>query len=390
MSTVRETTAHLRFYHLLDAMMKGKNELINADVLLIGPGRITADHKKTYPQVDEVAQILNPAKSHLHVIDKNPAILKELQEDRAIITGSWSYFHLVNEPINPDDDISRLGKFLTTRIQQQAMLGSKMLEPKMWQWDPVKEDLPYSKVTLVYTHIIATYSAFFYSEPKDFVATCAKLVRLLKQNGTLYIEQVSLLPNVGNLKAVEELTGSRLTATCIPVVHRIKEKHLGRNSNYHEIGQFEPKYTKEDAQSQVLVGSHVTFDEYPICQRTDTCPVWALKREIKPIAELEVSFPQATSKDYWFYLAKCHFKPISPNSEKIIKREKEVGENSYFKTSSQGWTPLHVAVLAGNKFALQFFKTKGVPIDAKDNQEKTCLDYAELYRPDLVTAVQSA
>lgn len=223
------------------------------------------------------------------------------------------------------------------------------------------------------------------------------MVRLLKNHGILYIDQASLLNKDLEqvLGKVGKTTESKLSIKYIPVAHRLKKEFLkdgcgrGIAKFAPKLAEFAPKYEEGDADRQVVVGSYAKLAAGMGLQTTDTCPVWAIRREIQPITELENSFSKATRSDYWFFLAKNHFKAFSSDAPKILNYEKTFGKDSYLRTSPQGWTPLHVAVLAGNASILQFFKEKGVPLDARDQQDKTCIDYAELYRPDLMMKLKN-
>jgi hypothetical protein len=60
------------------------------------------------------------------------------------------------------------------------------------------------------------------------------------------------------------------------------------------------------------------------------------------------------------------------------------------RQSTNGWTPLHVAVLADNRAGMVFLLSKGILTNQQDNSKKTAADYCrELNRPELLSLLES-
>jgi len=111
---------------------------------------------------------------------------------------------------------------------------------------------------------------------------------------------------------------------------------------------------------------------------------------------LTTSFLKANADCYWHYVVKnCH-EASTYSREKVDKQiahlqAKSGQPNSFEEKKEKGWTPLHVALLAGNKEGLIFLRTMGVSLNVRDDAGKTAEDYAiELKRADLLQILQAS
>lgn len=94
--------------------------------------------------------------------------------------------------------------------------------------------------------------------------------------------------------------------------------------------------------------------------------------------QLRESFNTPTKNCYWHYIAKNTHRAALFESRKIEEMILTLGEASLTQSSSFGWTPLHVAVIAGNVSATRFFLDHGGAPNKKDIEEKTPLDYCRM------------
>ncbi len=101
------------------------------------------------------------------------------------------------------------------------------------------------------------------------------------------------------------------------------------------------------------------------------------------------SFLKATQRCYWHFIVKnYHEKGFYENRNAIDKKINEIaqklGENSFERKETSGLTPLHVAVLTGNREAVRFLLGKKVSLSSKDDFNCTPIDYAIKYHPEVL------
>lgn len=106
--------------------------------------------------------------------------------------------------------------------------------------------------------------------------------------------------------------------------------------------------------------------------------------------QLIESFKAPTISCYWHYIAKNTRNAAVFKSHKMGEMILRLGEDSLTQPSSFGWTPLHVAVIAGNFSATRFFLNHGGGPTKKDLEEKTPLDYCRMINhPDILELLLS-
>lgn len=92
---------------------------------------------------------------------------------------------------------------------------------------------------------------------------------------------------------------------------------------------------------------------------------------------------------YWHYIVKNYQKrAFYDNREAIDKKIQEIaqkiGENSFERKDVCGLTPLHVAVLTGNREGVRFLLGKGASTLIKDDFNCTPYDYAKSYHQEIL------
>lgn len=112
-----------------------------------------------------------------------------------------------------------------------------------------------------------------------------------------------------------------------------------------------------------------------------------------PEQMLDGLFIKVTYDQFWHHLMKSSKSESTYNSPDLQKRIQKIIEvrkfNSFTLQSEQGWTPAHVAVLAGNSAGLQFLKLNGaLAKEIKDTEGNTPMDLALKFRPELVRFFQ--
>lgn len=107
-------------------------------------------------------------------------------------------------------------------------------------------------------------------------------------------------------------------------------------------------------------------------------------------------FLKANAECYWHYVMKNNHSRDSFTKEKVDKQvallqSKTNQANSFEKKLDKGWTPLHVAAIAGNKEGMIFLRTMGVSTTIQDEYGKCPQDYClALQRPDLLSILKAS
>lgn len=101
------------------------------------------------------------------------------------------------------------------------------------------------------------------------------------------------------------------------------------------------------------------------------------------------SFQRTTQYCYWHYIVKNYQKKtFYENREAIDKKIKEIaqklGQNSFERKDAYGLTPMHVAVLTGNREGVRFLLSKGASHSIKDDFNCTPLDYAKNFHKEIL------
>jgi len=111
---------------------------------------------------------------------------------------------------------------------------------------------------------------------------------------------------------------------------------------------------------------------------------------------LQESFPRALPSCYWHFLMKNRHQAetyeIGKVQEKIGAISRSTGKpHSFQEKGEHGWTPAHVAVLAGNKAGLIFLRTMDASSVEQDDSGRRPEDYClALNRFDLLAILQAS
>jgi len=111
---------------------------------------------------------------------------------------------------------------------------------------------------------------------------------------------------------------------------------------------------------------------------------------LSPTDLLKTSFPKPTADCYWHFLMKNRVKEDFYQDPKAL--EARVTETISSKANpctltsvdKRGWTPMHVAALAGNEAGLRFLLSRNVSTECRSEDGCTPRDYCVQYHPNLV------
>lgn len=98
------------------------------------------------------------------------------------------------------------------------------------------------------------------------------------------------------------------------------------------------------------------------------------------------NFDKASPSIYWHHVVKKHNKEDFYNAkrEPINDMINKLGKESLFRKGQKGLTPLHIAIITGNKPGASFLLQEGASFLEKDEEGKTVQDYAKELHPELL------
>ncbi len=395
-----KATLELRYLHICDDMeTRKKFTETGLKTLVLGPGLIATCSATTQgfnygaPQAYEFGFLMRGPNQSLDIVDNNPDSLDCLREGfNYDLTPAMLFFHK-QKAFNADGKLFNdvlmqpcKGKLNGVKNLLNLILASAhgiTSRPpiRFISWDPQTPSTLPPEINDTYHVIVATCSALFpdYIPQEKIAQTWMRTLSLLKNRGVLYVDSISfeeLMNDPNRLEQLSRTLGSSLTTRKIsPIIEMskanreilapAKSKALGHSIG-HDVSVFRTS-------PKGLCVSGAT-----------THPVYAIKRKIPLIEELQGLYPKATADEYWHFIAKNTVTKAAFTSEKLSAMIQKL--NAYPYTSKHhGLTPLHVAVLSNNPEAVAFFLSDKFPaLEQKDHHGMTPADYARLYQPHLL------
>lgn len=345
-------------------------------------------------QSAELYNLMHGKNQVLDLVDENPLLLSRLKEIKIYDHTPISTF-LRKQIITLVNDNYFMGHLMQPRpgielktVQDILHLIFNRSEPNRpfaeqryicWTPQPPSSDLPL-EINDTYHVIVATCTSLFPKNLKaaDATSTWLRVIALLKNRGTLYVDSSSydVLRKLPNMREhLEEKLGCRLVATKLrPLVQTTEDAKKDLLDDYPSA------YDDKGYKHYILQTRTQENGELGLFGAT-TFSAYAIERVIDKVEALNGLFKEATSKNYWHFVAK-NFRLAALFTNQQLK-EKEIPNYNYFSKPHR-WTPLHVAVLSNNPEAVKFFLAKdSSAMQMPDKDGMTPADYARIYQPHL-------
>lgn len=425
-----DETIPLRYIHILWDMIKraanADSEVLktltlkNHKVLIVGPGCSQIEQML----FDRSAQRLRPYRyisspqayeammlgCKVYACDSVPFVVEVLKKNPIQHFGiSYSDIMQVDMTFSPGSE----GEDVTVRNRVLNNLITKLAKgPRVYPalsecvlWDPSNPSASAPDSFNDFDSIIMTHSAatFPYQKKREnAIVAYRNLYKLLAPCGRLYVDEWTH-KIVFSSPAIDPETflSDEFSAPLLSIVPRviIAADTAFRNSHV------DPKFTKDNLHTAMSGEVRVSLDG-----KGSDCPVYngvsfpavtitkvplgllrGLDLEQSPVDVFAVrTFNAPKNEEYWHNIAKtkkaASFYVPRPALTNV---ETQLGNASFSKvTYTEGWNPLHVAVLAKNKEAVKYFLGKGVRSDVKDLFGNTAQEYAHVICPELLSLLK--